>query len=291
MHPEQRRTPTSCVVRIVSCVAGLLTLLPAPARSEPPPTSAAEVNARVAGELVAVVRNPTMATPARVAAAKALGQMGGGARAAIPELIVILENRQRGYPFVLDEALVKAVALMGSPAREAIPALVQNAGRDCDLDRTINESVTQILRGVPASPPVAKLIEQLKSTASSDRLRAAKELAALGLDARDATASLVLTLNDPDPDVRRQAFRALVLIRPGAAPDRAMLSVLVRDMTDPNEAVRIAAVKGLVRAGPAARFAVPVLQAAARNDPDEDVRRLAADAIGRLQGDNAPPVP
>jgi hypothetical protein len=56
--------------------------------------------------------------------------------------------------------------------------------------------------------------------------------------------------------------------------------------------VRLAAVKGLARAGAAARFALPALQAAARNDPDDDVRRLAADVVGRLQGGGeTPPVP
>ena len=46
---------------------------------------------------------------------------------------------------MLDEALVRAVGRIGGPARAAIPALLANAGMDRDLDRAIAEAVREIL--------------------------------------------------------------------------------------------------------------------------------------------------
>jgi HEAT repeat protein len=273
---------------LILCCVTALAATPGLARAAP---VAEDEGVLIARRLTAVVRDPALPTRARVAAAKALGQMG--VPAAAPELSAILEDTHRNYPFALDEALIQAAGRLGAAGRDLVPSLVRNAGRDCDLDHAINESVAQILRGPRLPPAVAILIEQLRSSAGADRLRAAKELAQLGPQAREAVRALAEALEDEDPDVRRQALRALLIVRPGPM-DRAMLGVLIRDLGDPNEGVRLAAVKGLIRAGLAARFALPALQAAARNDPDEDVRRLAGDAVGRLQGGGTgepPPVP
>src|SRR5262249_56231572 len=131
---------------------------------------------------------------------------------------------------VVEEGVGRAVGRMGPAGGEGVPALVRNAGRDCDLDRAINEAVGEILRGPNARVGVANLAEQLKAPNSGDRLRAGKELAQMGVDARGAAAALTEALSDQDPDVRRQAYRALLAVRPGVPPDRAMIAVLALDL-------------------------------------------------------------
>lgn len=241
-------------------------------------------NANVARQLMAIVRNDggLFPAPARATAAQTIGKMGSDARAVIPEVIGILSNPVRCYPFVVDDALVKALAEMGLFARPAIPAMVRNVGKDRDLDRAINESVGRILTAVHLAEDLAVLVRLLKSSDSGERLRAAKKIATFGPDGKSAIPDLTTALLDPDRDVSRQALLALAAIRPGLANSRQAVAVYVRDLSDPDEAVRLRAAKSLAKLGPAARPALSALQAAARNDPDEDVRRVATDAMARI---------
>jgi HEAT repeat protein len=241
-------------------------------------------NTRLARQLVAILRDAKETTQARTAAANTLGKMGMDARSIVPELIHILNDTRRAYPFALDDALVRAMGKIGLPARPAIPALVRNKGMDHDLDRQIHDTVVQILDAVHLSEDVAALVHLLKSTDVGERLRAAKKLAAFGVAARGAIPALNQALNDPDRDVSRQALHALQAIRPGLIPDKATLGVYIRDLTDADESIRLRAAKSLGKFGAAARAAVPALQAVTRNDTDEDVRRVAGDAITRIQG-------
>ncbi len=265
---------------------------------EPAPRGESErdrLNGDVARQLVSIIRDDggPYPPPARAAAAQTLGRMGIDARAVVPELTQILNDPLRCYPFVVDEAIVRAVGDIGLPARPAIPALVRNVGKDRDLDRAVQESVARILSAAHVSEEVAVLARLLKSADPGERLRAAKQLFALGPDARAALPELTAALLDPDRDVSRQVLLALQAIRPGAGASKQAIGVYARDLSDPDEAVRLRAAKALAKLGPAARPALPALQAAARNDPDEDVRRVAADAIARIQqgGGGGAPLP
>jgi len=248
-------------------------------------------NGHIARQLVQILRdNSGRTTPqARVAAARTLGKMGLDARDVIPELIQILSDSNRRYPLLVDEALVEAVGRLGVPARDAIPALLRNTGYDRDLDRAIRESVDTILAAPQIQTQLAVLIARLKDSDPAERLRAAKALAAFGTDGKPAIPALTRALNDRDPDVRRQALRALEAIQIRVEASDAVLGVYISDLTDTDEAIRLRAAKALGRYGPAAKAALPVLTEASRNDPDADVRRVAADAIARIQGNQANP--
>lgn len=243
-------------------------------------------NADVAKQLVTIIRNDEgrFPPPARAAAARALGDMGLDARAALPDLIAVLNNPQRAYPFCVDEALVRALGQLGAPARAAVPALVRNVGLDRDLDRAIDESIRRLLGIAQVGEDVAVLARRLRDPDAGERLRAAKKLAAMGPEALPAVPELNAALLDPDRDVSRQALAALQAIRPGAKPSKAALGVLVRDLSDEDESVRLRAAKALGKLGAAAKGALPALQAAAKGDADEDVRRGAAEAAGRISG-------
>jgi hypothetical protein len=57
---------------------------------------------------------------------------------------------------------------------------------------------------------------------------------------------------------------------------------LIEELKDKDEAIRLKAAKMLGRHGPAAKAALTALQDRAKNDPDEDVRRVAARAIAAI---------
>jgi HEAT repeat protein len=241
---------------------------------------------KVARELVEIIRNSSgrFTTFSRAAAARTLGDLGYEARGVVAELASILSDPKRCYPNSVDEALVTAVGRIGAPAREAIPSLVRNVGRERDLDRAIAAAVQEILNAPDGPGNLPGLLRQLRNSDPAARLKAVKKLIALGPDGRAAAPALTDALSDPDPDVRRLAITALIAVQPNVRLPEAAITVFVTDLQDPDEGIRLRAAKELGRFGPAALSAVAALQAAARNDPDLDVRRVAADALFRIQG-------
>ncbi|MBY0228223.1 MAG: HEAT repeat domain-containing protein [Gemmataceae bacterium] len=248
------------------------------------PEANGDAEAHLAGRLVAIVHDPARAhsVQARVAAARLLGEMGIGARSVVPQLALILDQPGRGFPLRLDEAVVAALGRMGAAARPAVPALVRNAGQDRDLDRAIDEAVAAIMRSGALPVPVEELARKLKDADAGERLRAAKRLALMGAEAKGAAPALAAALADEDGDVRRQAVLALRAI--GPAPHlKSILGAHVRDLGDDDPAIRLGAAKSLASMGLAGKPAVPALEAAAKGDPDEDVRAVAAEAAARLR--------
>lgn len=122
------------------------------------------------------------------------------------------------------------------------------------------------------------------------RLKAAKDLGKLGSAAADAIPALQKLLQDPDEDVRRVAANSIRLIQQGAGPSEA-LQKLIQQLNSPDELMRLKAAKDLAKLGPAAKVALPALEKLLQ-DPDEDVRRVVANAIERIRGGpiNEPPV-
>jgi HEAT repeat protein len=237
-------------------------------------------------QLVEVVRDPAGRhhLMARVAAARALGQLGPSAPLVVPELMRILDDVHRPYPLILDEALVEALGKRGGEARPAVAVLVRNMGRDRDLDRLITRTVSSILSAPIGREDIGTLLAESRHPEPSIRLRAIKGLAEMGPAAATAGPALLPALDDPDPDVRRMAFHALGQIDPSVLTSDVLLGVYLRDLQSPDESIRLRAVKAMSRLGPAAPRALPALQAAAQQDPDPDVRRLAAETLQRLGG-------
>ena len=88
-------------------------------------------------------------------------------------------------------------------------------------------------------------------------------------DDADVHAAVVAGAGDPDLAVRRISVEILADV---AVPSTA--AALVPRLADPDPAVRSAAIRGLVRAGPALDGIRPLL-----DDPDPGVRALAAGAL------------
>ncbi len=177
----------------------------------------------------------------------------------------------------------KELGKLGSAAREAIPAL-NNALNDTDEDVRIvaARSLKMIQAAGGPSDQVQRLIRELQSADETVRLKAAKDLGKLGSAAVEAIPALQKALQDPDDDVRRVAANSIRLIQAGAGPSEA-LQKLIQQLNSPDELARLKAAKDLAKLGPAAKDALPALQKLLQ-DPDEDVRRVAANAIDRIRG-------
>lgn len=245
-----------------------------------PPARADEADDLLARQLAAVVRDTRLTERQRAEAAKHLARMGPKAGAAAPQLIQQLE-RSRGteFPF-LQEAVVEALGLMGPAARPALPALARAADRGIDLDIASRRASTAILSSSDERD-LAGLIEQLAGTDASLRLRAAKAIGAYRAAGQSALPALTVALGDPDGDVRRAVIAAVRQISPDTKPTKELLQAYVFDLRDPDDAVRLLAVRALGKYGTAAATTAPAVEALLL-DPDKDVRKAAADALTRI---------
>ncbi len=258
--------------------AFVLALLAAVAAS--PPVRADEADDLLARQLAAVVRNTRLTERPRTEAARALARMGPKASAAVPQLVQQLD-RLRGTEFAtLQEAVIDALGLIGPAARPALPALVRTTDRNIDLDVAIKKTTAAILFAGD-DRDVAGLVEQLSSADASLRLRAAKALGGYRAGAASALPDLTIALADLDGDVRRAVIAALRQIQPNAKPSKELLQALVLDLRDPDDAIRLQAVRALGKLGPTAGSAAPALEPLLA-DPEKDIRKATADALGRI---------
>ncbi len=119
------------------------------------------------------------------------------------------------------------------------------------------------LAGVPghaAAATVEELVRQLNAPDSTVRLEAINQLGARGASAAEAAGPLSALLKDKDPIVRRQAVKALVVIRPGS---EVMIPVFIQLMNDPDPGVQMRVLSAVTEAG---ENAVPGLIEALKHD-------------------------
>ncbi len=139
---------------------------------------------------------------------------------------------------------------------------------------------------------VAKLVEELKSTDSGVRARAAISLDQLGADAKPAIPALTAALADKNLNVRYWAAKVLMGFGPEAKT--AVPALVAALKTFPGGSpelegparyypdVRSLAADALGAMGPAAKEAIPALKEASA-DKSPAVRESAAEAIKRIE--------
>jgi HEAT repeat protein len=91
----------------------------------------------------------------------------------------------------------------------------------------------------------------------------------------------VRALQDPDARLRQKAAAKLGNVGPA---DAAVLPALLGALEDRDPGVRCEAMRALVKFGPEAGEAVPILTAMRQRDRDARVRAHAAQALRKLQG-------
>jgi HEAT repeat protein len=240
---------------------------------------AADTDDKLVHDLVAQFQNPKNSVEVRSTAIRALGALGWPGRTALPDLIKFLEDP--------DER--KAARETVGPYYQAIEAL----GR---LGPVAREAVPALVKAkgvaVPYDqaidtaleniliPPVGTLYNYLGLLRDNDP--SARLMAAKALRTYPAEASLILPAlresaeRDPDPDVKRVAAESVTEVT------KRELTRLAQLLKDRDENVRMLAAKALGRMGPSAAAALPALHEAAK-DADADVGCVAKNAIAAIQ--------
>ncbi len=132
------------------------------------------------------------------------------------------------------------------------------------------------------------LVKQLRDKDTDARRRAVKELGEAGKDAQSATPALIKSLKDDDLFVRRFAAQALGDIEADPKVAVPALTAMLRDKKERKEAQEAAA-GALAKMGTAG---VAPLVAAIKDDAtDNDVRRKAIEALGKIGPDAKAGIP
>ncbi|OAI54675.1 hypothetical protein AYO44_14495 [Planctomycetaceae bacterium SCGC AG-212-F19] len=175
---------------------------------------------------------------------------------------------------------LEGLAEIGPEAIAAIPALTAVLrGKHADLREPAAVLLARL--GAPAVPP---LLAALQAPDEGVRRAAAVGLGQMGPAARPALAALQQTLGDASAGVRVKAAGAVWAVAQDAgAAVPALIAVLKSESTAAAWQVRHEATADLVKIGAPARAALQAI----KDDPSENVRRAARNALRQIGSDDA----
>jgi HEAT repeat protein len=154
----------------------------------------------------------------------------------------------------------------------AIPALLRAAA---DTNIEISLLASEVLRSFRNPTAIRHLVEGLEHPASETRLAAV--VALRDRRALEAVSGLLWRVSDVEPEVRRQAVLALANYR-----NEDYLPVLRSALRDESPAVRKVAIAAVAEFDGSVAFLILAL-----TDDNWQVRREAANALGRLPGQSS----
>lgn len=183
---------------------------------------------------------------------------------------------------------VQAVAALRDYGKEALPAigplLKSMDGASGQYRKEVIEALEKI--GTPQKEHAIFLAPLLKDTSYLPaRMYALDLLLTFGADARPALAQIHPLVKDEDATTRAKAIQVLGNI--GVDAREVALELLVKKLTDEDQAVQEAARQALTRIGPPTKAHYNALRFWMR-DSAEPVRVYAIEAVGQLGADASP---
>jgi len=148
--------------------------------------------------------------------------------------------------------------------------------RSFDDEQSVRRAAFDALQEIGESA-VPSLVLSLRDDDPSVRRQAAVALAMLGEKGNAAAPALMDALHDPEPEVRAKAIRALQIVAPGA---KEAIPALVELLKDSDGNVRARATEALGIIGQEDQSLVPLIVGMLR-DAVPEVRGEAVEALGR----------
>jgi HEAT repeat protein len=246
--------------------------------------------------------SPPIAEYTRETAAHALGLFGPAARAAIPDLMLALPDKEGRVCVEASSALgrigkdalpaliialqdsdaqvryaaVCALSQIGPEIRNALPGLVQKL--EDPVERVRNAAAyTLTTIGMPGTLALIDIAEHGNRDA---RNAASNVLAASSLSLRMAGSGLSLMAQEESPARRERAIRALGHIR---VESSLAVDMALHALEDPSASVRLAAIETLGAMGSRSQSGIPQLARLTTAD-DEFIRVAARRAIANIAG-------
>jgi HEAT repeat protein len=197
------------------------------------------------------LRRPVNARDVRAGAAGVLGSWPGGGKLAIPALLRALKD---------EDWIVRA----------DVAAALTYIGR-------ANPEV-----GSDSPEVVLALAAALRDQNGEVRRNALRGLYSFGQRAKPAVPALLEALQNPDAAVRVLSARTLLRIDPETVSQASVLPLLLKSLTDNDRVARWAAIEALAEVQNEAATVVPAIAERLQQDPDPDVRLVAARCLSQL---------
>ncbi|HVR86802.1 MAG TPA: HEAT repeat domain-containing protein [Planctomycetota bacterium] len=209
---------------------------------------------------------------------KTLGLLASKSKDLVPTLEKLL-----GHPEArLRSAAADALGGIEPKQKESVPSLLK-ALADDDLGvRLAAARALFAVQGPEAQSAIPVLAQALKDEDPDNRREAASVLGGFAGAGKTALPALTLALKDSDGGVRCAVAWAMARITGGQATQTA-IEVMLSGLKDKEPRARQDAARLLGEVGTDARSAAPALTAALEDD-NEDVRKAAQEALGKVQG-------
>jgi HEAT repeat protein len=206
-----------------------------------------------------------------------IGQMGPGAKAAVPKLAELA----KGGDANLRNNAINALVQLGPDGRAAAPALVDNLK---DPNQYVVTLSLQALRNMQpdAKTVMPALEEQLKSTNPYLRAMTADAMVALDRENKAAMPVLIELLEDK----QWLATAAQSLGRMGPSAKEAVPAMAKVLKAPPNPFARAQIVYALGQIGPDAKAAIPDVLDLIKAEKDLNVRSAALNALKAMHADS-----
>lgn len=227
----------------------------------------------VAPALIALANDPDPEVVENVVSA-----LASRGEAVVPRAAKALNNPE------LRDLAVKVIARVGPKAGAAVGPLVE-AAADADPDFRADIHVALGAIGPEAGPGAEMLVEGLASEDERVRHSALFALRQIGPSAAKAAPKLIEMLDSSEGFDQLAAAWALTSVAPAkqrVAP--RIVPVLRLGLADPDAAERLETISAISELGKSAASLADDLKRLAANDPDEDVRIAAADALKKIAG-------
>jgi HEAT repeat protein len=246
---------------------------------------AAESDEKLVRDLVELFENPKNKPEVRATAIRALGGLGWSGHSALPNLIKFLDNPEERR-LALDPLgswdtmgpWYYVIQALGQMGPAAKEA-VPSLVKAKGMLAAFDQDIDDALKNILQQPETIGLLIGLRSADPSVRLFAARALRTSTGDYAAVHPALLVTANtDPDQDVKRVAKESADQVAKAEATRLAQL------LNDRDENVRLLAAKALGKMGPLAASAVPALDKVIAKDADSDVQAVARSARKKITG-------
>jgi HEAT repeat protein len=183
---------------------------------------------------------------------------------AVPSLIRLLKN-DAFIQISVRDSLLK----IGEPSVEPLITLLAEE----NVNPLAREEAVEVLGELKDPRAIPPLLHSLESTDRWEQRNAVEALCQIGVD---AVGQLFVAAKDNNPVLRRNAVEVLGKLRATSA-----MSVLSESLADPDSTVRTQAAWALGELGD--NSVMDFLEKLALNDPDENVREAAGEAIEKIR--------
>jgi HEAT repeat protein len=218
--------------------------------------------------LIEIARNPVRRY--RAYAVSALGTIGLAASNTVPCILSCLDDHDQTVRSVAIETLGQ----IGPPAKSAVPAIRKLLQDQNDSIRRVAADALWRIDSEYVPLALSIFIEMLNQRSLRGDAPA-YSLDQMGPRAKQALPTLARLLDDPDPLVRLAAAKAFWHIDPSQIA-RALPAL--GSLTEEPDFARVEAIMLLGEIGPAAKAALPRIQACL-NDEDVEIHRAAVQAV------------